>query len=113
MKNIQIKYYSGGSTLYTSFTLNSLSQIVAVQDGCYLYFTSVFTESSLTSSRFYYGTIVYFSKTDYGYQLFSEVISSIQGLVTNPERTLATIDFSFDPSVSVTFSNMMGISTGG
>jgi len=108
MKNIVVKYISGDQIIATSFELDNLSQIQAVEDGCYLYFTTVFSSTSLTSSRYYYGTVVYFSKTGKGYDLYSQIVQSISGIFTNPDASYRTIDFTWDPEVTVTINNMSG-----
>ena len=113
MKNIVVKYISADQTISTSFDLNTLSQIQAVENGCYLYFTTVFNSTTLTASRYYYGTVIYFSKTEQGYDLYAQIIQSIAGLLTNPEASYRTIDFTWDPDVTVTITNMSGTFTAG
>ena len=108
MKKIVIQYISGSQTLATSFELDTLSEIIAVENGVYLYFTTVYNSGPLTASRCYYGTVVYITKTGQGYDLYQQCIQAIGDVVTDPISNEGILDFTWDPGVTVIFSNMSG-----
>lgn len=108
MKKIIVKYLSGGNTLYLSFALNDLTQVIAEEDDCRLYFNTVFNLGTLGSGLFYYGTYLNFSKTGQGFNLYSQILFSISGVVTNPRVSSALLDFTWDTSTTFTYGNMTG-----
>lgn len=108
MKKIIVKYISGGNTLYLSLALEGLTQIVAEEDYCRLYFNTVFNLNTLGSGLFYYGTYIYFYKTGQGYNLYSQILNSLAEVVINPLVPSAILDFTWDSDVSFNYSNMLG-----
>ena len=76
MQVIRISSLSGGETKYTSFSLDSFSEIKAEEDYVYLFFKSL-VDSSFVASSYYYGTRVKFTKTGLGYQLYQEILLDI------------------------------------
>jgi hypothetical protein len=61
MKVIRIADLSAGEIVYTSFSLESFTEIKAQTDSVYLYFNSLIDSGSLVSSSYYYGTRVTFA----------------------------------------------------
>jgi len=108
VKKIIIKYISGGNTLYLSFSLEDLTQFIAEEDYCRLYFNTVFNMNTLGPGLFYYGTYVNFYKIGQGYNLYSQILNSVSEVFTNPKSASAVLDFTWDPDTSFNYSNMMG-----
>lgn len=108
MKKIIIKYISGGNTLYLTFALDGLTQMIAEEDHCRLYFNTVFNLEVLNSGFYYYGTYIYFSKIGQGYNLYSQILNSLAEVIIDPLVPSAILDFTWDPDVSFNYSNMLG-----
>ena len=109
MQVIRIASLTGGETKYTSFSLDSLSEIKAEEDYVYLFFKSL-VDSSFVSSSYYYGTRVKFTKTGLGYQLYQQIILSL----TNLEGTkIVTLDYTTDSLVTISFEEIYGPAGGG
>jgi hypothetical protein len=110
MKVIRISDLSGGEKVYTSFSLDSFSEIKADTNYVYLYFSSLIDSGTLVSSSYYYGTRVTFTKTGLGYQIYSEIILSLSDL---DNENIVTLDYTTDDLVTTSFEQIYGPSTGG
>jgi hypothetical protein len=101
MKYIRIARLSGGEKLYTSFSFSYFSEIKSDQNSVYLYFDALPEIGSLVPDGSYYGTVVQFTKTGYGYQLYQEILLSITHLA---DRKIVTLDYTTDSLVSLSIS---------
>ena len=92
--------------MYTSFSLDTFSEIKAEKDYVYLFFNSLIYQDPYVSTAYYYGTRVEFYKSDFGYQFYGEIVQTLSQLNST---NIVTLDYTRDYLVTTTFDEIYGI----